>query len=149
MGLLTAIYLGVGQTLSVIRNAVNPLDYGASGAAMGAVWKAYSMGPRGMVAGGLVGGALGLTGGACFWLGQWASGETVAERWEREYGLMKQRGEAMAARERASKEELLEGSKGRLADLEKPFEWTPFSWAQEKVRNWWRGRVGLPKNPED
>ena len=54
MALLTAVYLGVGQTLTVVRNRVNPLDYGVSGAVMGAAWKAPSLGPKGAVAGGLL-----------------------------------------------------------------------------------------------
>ena len=39
----------------------------------------------GMLSGGVVGSLLGLNGGLMTWLLQYASGETVEERWQREY----------------------------------------------------------------
>ena len=46
-GLVTGVFLSVTQSLSVIRNSINPLDYAAGGLAMGAVYR-FNMGPRGI-----------------------------------------------------------------------------------------------------
>jgi frataxin-like iron-binding protein CyaY len=56
----------------------------AAGMAMGSVYKLYS-GPKAMISGGAVGGVLGFTGGVSMWLLQKLSGETVEQRWLREF----------------------------------------------------------------
>jgi len=89
MALLNFMFVGVSQSLVVIRNYVNPIDFAAGGAAMGAMYKA-NMGPKGMVGGGFVGAILGLQGGVLIWGLQKFTGETVAERWAREYNLVQQ-----------------------------------------------------------
>ena len=38
-----------------------------------------------MIGGGFLGGVLGLPAGLCFWAAQYLTGETVEERWNREY----------------------------------------------------------------
>ena len=63
---------------------MNPLDHMLAGAVMGAVYR-FNMGPKGMVGGGVLGSMLGLQGGLLFWLLQYATGESVEERWRREY----------------------------------------------------------------
>merc|ERR1719323_1028019 len=52
--LVSATFLSVTQSLTVIRNSINPLDYAAGGMAMGAVYR-FNMGPRGMVGAGMAG----------------------------------------------------------------------------------------------
>ena len=84
MGLLAFTFSAVAQSLTAVRNYVNPLDYGAAGAAMGALYKA-GMGPRGMVGAGVGGALLGLQGGVLAWALQRLSGITVEERWHMDY----------------------------------------------------------------
>ena len=62
IGLVTGVFLSVTQSLSVIRNSINPLDYAAGGLAMGAVYR-FNMGPRGMVGAGMAGAIYGLGSG--------------------------------------------------------------------------------------
>merc|ERR550532_2401834 len=57
--LVSATFLSVTQSLTVIRNSINPLDYAAGGLAMGVVYR-FNMGPRGMVGAGMAGGIYGL-----------------------------------------------------------------------------------------
>lgn len=90
MGVLSFTMTSVCQSLTVIRNYINPLDYGLGGAAMGAVYR-FHMGPRAMVGAGLGGAFLGLGAGVVVWSAQTLSGETVAERWNREFLLMEER----------------------------------------------------------
>eukprot|EP00092_Neocalanus_flemingeri_P005577 GFUD01006009.1.p1 GENE.GFUD01006009.1~~GFUD01006009.1.p1 ORF type:complete len:336 (+),score=86.24 GFUD01006009.1:111-1118(+) len=89
MGLLTFTFTGVSQSLVAIRNYINPLDYAASGAVMGAVYK-FNMGPKGMIGAGVAGSFLGLQAGILIWGVQKFSGETVAEKWSREYDQIKE-----------------------------------------------------------
>jgi len=89
MGVLTFTMTSVCQSLTVIRNYVNPLDYGLGGAAMGAVYR-FHMGPRGMLGAGIGGAFLGLGAGVMVWSLQTLSGETVAERWNREFLVMEE-----------------------------------------------------------
>jgi len=82
--ILSFSYVSVAQSMACIRNYINPLDHALAGAVMGAIFK-FNMGPKGMLSGGVVGSLLGLNGGLMTWLLQYASGETVEERWQREY----------------------------------------------------------------
>jgi len=84
MGALTGIYMCIAQSLTAIRNYVNPLDHAAAGVTMGAIYR-FNMGPKGMLSAGILGGILGLQGGCCWWLAQKVSGETVEQRWKNEY----------------------------------------------------------------
>jgi len=92
MGVMTATFTSVCQSLVVIRNYINPLDYAVGGAVMGAVYK-VNMGPKGMVGAGVLGSLLGLQAGFLTWGLQKFSGETVAEKWEREHALVKEQNE--------------------------------------------------------
>lgn len=90
LGLLTGVMTSVCQSLSVIRNSINPLDYAAGGAAAGAVYR-LNMGPRGMIGAGVGGAACGLTGGILISILQFVSGETVEERWRKEFKLIEEK----------------------------------------------------------
>ena len=88
--LVSATFLSVTQSLTVIRNSINPLDYAAGGLAMGAVYR-FNMGPRGMVGAGIAGGIYGLgTGLIVSWI-QLVSGESVEDRWNREFISIEQK----------------------------------------------------------
>jgi len=89
LGLLGFTFAAVSQSLVALRGYINPLDYGAAGGVMGIIYR-LPMGPKGMFGGGVAGGLLGLQGGALTWLLQWATGETITERWEREYRMRTQ-----------------------------------------------------------
>jgi len=97
MGLLGFTFSAVAQSLTAIRNYVNPLDYAVAGGVMGAVYK-VGMGPKGMIGAGVGGALLGLQGGVVVWGLQKLSGITVAERWHMDY--LKQQEQA---KEEASK----------------------------------------------
>lgn len=90
MGVLSLTFTSVCQSMVVIRNYINPLDYALGGAVMGAVYK-VNMGPKGMVGAGVAGSLLGFQAGILTWGLQKLSGETVAEKWEREYCLIKEK----------------------------------------------------------
>lgn len=57
----------------------------------------------GMIGGGFLGGVLGLPAGICFWLAQYLTGETVEERWKREFlhsrNIIAAKGEEAAAKD--------------------------------------------------
>jgi len=97
MGVLGFTFTAVAQSLTAIRNYINPLDYAVAGGVMGAVYK-VGMGPKGMIGAGVGGALLGLQGGVLVWGIQKLSGITVAERWHMDY--LKQQEEN---REEASK----------------------------------------------
>jgi len=84
MGLLGFTFSAVAQSLTAIRNYVNPLDYAVAGGVMGAVYK-VGMGPKGMIGAGVGGALLGLQGGVLVWGLQKLTGITVAERWHIDY----------------------------------------------------------------
>ena len=84
MGLLGFTFSSVAQSLTAIRNYVNPLDYAVAGGVMGAVYK-VGMGPKGMIGAGVGGAFLGLQGGVLVWGLQKLTGITVAERWHIDY----------------------------------------------------------------
>ena len=84
MGLLGFTFSAVAQSLTAIRNYVNPLDYAVAGGVMGAVYK-VGMGPKGMIGAGVGGAILGLQGGVLVWGLQKLTGITVAERWYIDY----------------------------------------------------------------
>merc|ERR1712106_1018645 len=56
---------------------------------MGAIYR-IPMGPKGMIGGSVGGLVLGLQAGILTWLIQLLSGETIVERWEREYRIRTQ-----------------------------------------------------------
>jgi len=84
MLLLTFTYMSVAQSMACVRNYINPLDHALAGGVMGAVYR-FNGGPKGMLGAGFLGSILGLQGGILFWLVQYMTGETVEERWHREY----------------------------------------------------------------
>ncbi|KAG5673832.1 hypothetical protein PVAND_003846 [Polypedilum vanderplanki] len=63
IGLFAMTYVGISTFISVYRNEFTIFEYIIGGATTGALYK-WKMGPRGMTAGFLVGGALGIVGGA-------------------------------------------------------------------------------------
>jgi len=97
MGVLAFTFTSVTQSLTVVRNYINPVDYALGGGVMGAVYK-FHMGPKGMVGAGIGGAFLGFQAGILTWGLQKLSGETVAERWSREYGLVKDKKEIKLAK---------------------------------------------------
>ena len=62
MGVLAFTFTAVCQSLTVVRQYINPLDFALAGGVMGGVYKLH-MGPRGMVGAGLAGSLLGLQSG--------------------------------------------------------------------------------------
>merc|ERR1711990_919071 len=84
MGLLGFTFSAVAQSLTAVRNYINPLDYAVAGGVMGAVYK-VGMGPKGMIGAGVGGALLGLQGGVLVWGLQKLTGITVAERWHIDY----------------------------------------------------------------
>jgi len=90
MAVLSFTFTSVVQSMTVIRNYINPFDYALGGGVMGAVYK-FHMGPRGMLGAGFGGALFGFQAGVITWCVQKLSGETVAERWSREYALVKER----------------------------------------------------------
>ena len=94
-GLVTGVFLSVAQSLTVIRNSINTLDYAAGGLAMGAVYR-LNMGPRGM-AGAIYGLGSGLI---VSWI-QLVSGESVEDRWNREFITIEQKKHVKEAAKKA------------------------------------------------
>jgi len=89
MGLLAFSFSAVAQSLTAVRNYINPLDYGVAGAVMGAIYR-IGMGPRGMVGSAVGGCVLGLQGGVLVWGLQKLTGLTVQEKWYMDYMEMQQ-----------------------------------------------------------
>jgi len=117
MAVLSFTFTSVVQSMTVIRNYINPLDYALGGGVMGAVYK-FHMGPRGMMGAGVGGALFGLQAGIITWCVQKLSGETVAERWAREYGLVKEKKEieiAKAENKDPRREIVIEESKKEIA----------------------------------
>jgi len=132
MGVLTFTLTSVCQSLTVIRNYINPLDYGIGGAAMGAVYR-FNMGPRGMLGAGIGGGILGLGAGIVVWSAQALSGESVAERWHREFQNMeetKRAKEELLANKEVRKD-LIEEEEMRKQRIIQPEEETPYSLGEQ------------------
>lgn len=96
LGLLTLIFTSTCQSLTVVRNYINPLDYALGGVAAGAIYR-FNMGPKGMVGAGLAGGIYGLGAGVLVAGIQLVSGETVAERWSHEFRAMEDKKRAKEA----------------------------------------------------
>ncbi len=90
MGLLALFFTGAGLTLTVARNAVNPLDHAAAGAATGAVYR-LGGGPRAAASGAAAGSALGLAAGATYWVLEMAAEQTIAERMQSDYEHQRRR----------------------------------------------------------
>jgi len=132
MLLLSFTYTAVAQSMACIRNYVNPLDHMLAGATMGAIYR-FNMGPKGMVGGGVLGSLLGLQGGLVFWLLQYITGETVEERWRREYvhhqNLIRARDEAAASAD----------PRQEIIKKDEPATLTPFD--QEEDKSWLRATV--------
>lgn len=132
MGVLTFTMTSVCQSLTVIRNSINPVDYGIGGAAMGAVYR-FNMGPRGMIGAGIGGGIIGLGAGIAVWTAQIISGESVAERWNREFENMQEKKrvkEEILANKEARKD-LIEEEKMKQQRIIEPEEDTPYTLGQE------------------
>ena len=70
--------------LIVNLSQVSPLDHMLAGTLLGACYR-LTAGPRATLAAAAAGCGLGLVGGVAVTLTQWASGETVEERWRREF----------------------------------------------------------------
>jgi hypothetical protein len=66
----------------------SPLDHAAAGVVLGGCYR-FMAGPRPAAAAAAIGGGLGLMGGIAATAVQFASGETVEERWRREYKRQK------------------------------------------------------------
>ena len=132
MGVLTFTMTSVCQSLTVIRNYINPIDYGIGGAAMGAVYR-FNMGPRGMIGAGFGGGILGLGAGVVVWSAQALTGESVAERWQREFENMEEqkrlKEEILANKE--IRKDLIEEAEMRKQRIIQPEEETPYTLAKE------------------
>jgi len=111
MGILSFTFSAVAQSLTAVRNYVNPLDYALAGGVMGACYR-LGMGPKGMLGAGLAGAVLGLQGGALAWALQGLSGQTVAQRYLMDYQAIrdKNRIKLEAAKQRDKRRELLEDS---------------------------------------
>ena len=152
MGVLTFTMTSVCQSLTVVRNYINPLDFSAGGAAMGAVYR-FHMGPRGMLGAGLGGAFLGLGAGVMVWSAQALSGETVAERWNREFISLEERKrikEEMIANKDKRKDNIEEREKTQK--IIEPEEDTPYTLEKEdNVRNIvmkiseWLDRLGITR----
>ena len=132
MGVLTFTMTSVCQSLTVIRNYINPLDFGAGGAAMGAVYR-FNMGPRGMLGAGIGGGVLGLSAGIVVWAAQAISGESVAERWHREFQNMemKKRAKEDIIANKEKRKELIEEEEMKKQKIIQPEEDTPYTLNRE------------------
>jgi len=132
LGLLTGVLTSVCQSLTVIRNSINPLDYAAGGAAAGAVYR-FNMGPRGMIGAGAAGAVCGLSGGLIISLLQLLSGETVEERWRKEFKLIEEkkrvREEAVAKKDVRGQE--IAHEKQERARVVVPEEDTPYTLEKE------------------
>merc|ERR1711971_958996 len=86
------------------------------------------MGPRGMVGAGIGGGILGLGAGIMVWSAQAISGESVAERWHREFQNMEEtkrlKEEILAKKE--VRKDLIEEEEMRKQRIIEPEEETPY-----------------------
>ena len=132
MGVLTFTMTSVCQSLTVLRNYINPLDYGLGGAAMGAVYR-FNMGPRGMLGAGIGGGVLGLGAGIVVWTAQTISGESVAERWHREFQTMEEtkRVKEVALANKEKRKELIEEEEIKRREIILPEEDTQYTLGKE------------------
>ena len=143
--LVSATFLSVTQSLTVIRNSINPLDYSAGGMAMGAVYR-FNMGPRGMVGAGMAGAIYGFGTGIIVSGIQLMAGESVEERWNREFITIeeKKRAQEAAAAKKAIEERKDVREKGKKEEernserLVLPEEQTPYRLETEDyVRLFW------------
>jgi len=154
MGVLSFTFTSVCQSLVVMRNYINPLDYAVGGAVMGAVYK-FNMGPKGMLGAGVAGSLLGFQAGILTWAFQKFSGETVAEKWEREYGIIREAND-LKKDKTVKKDQRLE------IIIEEENKIKPGSWVEieEEEQDWFRNmtvkitelmeRIGfLKKHSED
>merc|ERR1712192_7959 len=129
---MTFSFTSVCQSLVVIRNYINPLDYAAGGAVMGAVYK-FNMGPKGMLGAGFVGSMLGFQAGVLTWGLQKLTGETVAEKWEREYLTIREANDLKEGKTK-KKDPRLE------IIIEEENKVKPGSWVrivEEEENDWW------------
>ncbi len=85
LGVMVFIFTATSGSLTAIRGDVNPGDYAAARGVMGASVRFYKLGLRGATVGAIVGAFLGLVGGVAAWASQRISGETIHERWLREF----------------------------------------------------------------
>jgi len=114
IGTLVFAYTSITQSLATVRNYINPLDHMAAGAVVGSLWK-FSMGPKGMVGGAVAGSIMGIQGGVIMWLFQKASGETIEEKWKREFDH-KETISKLKSEQKFEKYDLAEEAKKGLAE---------------------------------
>jgi len=146
-GSMAFVYVSVAQSLATLRNYVNPLDHAIGGATMGIVYK-MNMGLKGMAAGGIVGGLLGLQGGCAWWLMHYVSGETVEQKWRREFQYLenknKQKEEEIEAKDFRKDIISDEKDKANYDEEDKPEDYDFVLKYVLKARNWLQS-VGLMK----
>ena len=107
---------------------------------MGAVYR-FNMGPKGMVGAGALGSMCGLTTGVIVWIAQKMSGETVEDRWRKEFFLIEEKKrvqeEAVAKKDvrgqEIQQEETERVSKAKVVVV--PEENTPYTLdSEDKIR---------------
>lgn len=148
--LVSATFLSVTQSLTVIRNSINPLDYAAGGMAMGAVYR-FNMGPRGMVGAGMAGAIYGFGTGIIVTGIQLLAGESVEERWNREFISIeeKKRAQEAAAAKKAAetRKDVREQDQENRKEGERlvlPEEQTPYKLdSEDYVRLVWTKVTGI------
>lgn len=84
MAAVSGFYTTICTLSTVYRNKVSPFDHMLAGTLLGACYR-LTAGPRAAIGAAAAGCGLGFVGGVATTLMQWASGETVEERWRREF----------------------------------------------------------------
>ena len=106
---------------------------------MGAVYR-FNMGPKGMVGAGALGSLCGLTSGVIVWIAQKMSGETVEDRWRKEFFLIEEKKrvqEEAAAKKDVRGQEIQKEERERVstAKVVVPEENTPYTLdSEDRVR---------------
>jgi len=156
MGVLAFTFTAVCQSLTVVRQYINPLDFALAGGVMGGVYKLH-MGPRGMVGAGLAGSLLGLQSGFMIAGLQLLSGQTVEERWRQEFQVQQEtkrlKEEALADKD-VRKESVIEVTKPKTNvsinnPNHDPEEEESNEWTRKviiKLRQW-MADVGYTRSP--
>ncbi|XP_043207159.1 complex I assembly factor TIMMDC1, mitochondrial-like [Amphibalanus amphitrite] len=123
--LFTSAFTLVSTTLMVYTNQISALHYCCGGVVAGALYKA-SMGLRGMTAGAVAGGILGLIGGGVFSLTCYLTGTTLPKLryqqylWKHQQELRnKARAERKREKKRLEAEKKLEQEKAELAQTQR------------------------------
>ena len=106
---------------------------------MGAVYR-FNMGPRGMIGAGTLGGVCGLTTGIIVWCAQKLSGESVEDRWRKEFFFIEEKKrvlEEAAAKKDVRGQEIQKEERERVstAKVVVPEENTPYTLdSEDRVR---------------